>query len=433
MRFVALALLLLAIPLLYATLQATPRYKRELWIAVGLLPFVISAWHLDASIISWAMWPGYVKGMIISLLDVVAIVVLIMAPRQKLKTPFAGLIVAYAAAVVVATFNADPKMASFFYFWVLCRMLLVFFAVSRIASQPKGIQYIGYGLATGVLLQAFFAINQKLHGVAQASGTMAHQNSLGMATHFVLFPCLALLLAGRREKITTFGFLAAIICVVLTGSRATIGLAAAGIVIMLLLSFAMRATPRKGQIIGMGVVVLLAASPVAYAGLSKRLSAESIASSDSERTAFKRAAWMIIDDHPFGVGANEYVITANVGGYSERAGVAWNGGSRAANVHNTYLLMTAEIGYIGAAIYIALMLIPVMMLMTFAWRNKRSFNGELALGFAMALAVVAAHCLYEWIYVTDPIIYLHAICLGMGAGLFRQKQLLERQSYRSRR
>ena len=49
-----------------------------------------------------------------------------------------------------------------------------------------------------------------------------------------------------------------------------------------------------------------------------------IASSDTERTAMKQAAKMIIADHPIGLGANQYVVVTNTGGYSARAGVAWN-------------------------------------------------------------------------------------------------------------
>lgn len=295
--------------------------------------------------------------------------------------------------------------------------MLVLIAATRIAAQPKGTLYLIYGLATAIVLEAGFAIAQRLEGIPQAEGTMSHQNSLGMATHFALFPCLSLLLAGRREAIIVFGFIGALICVVLTGSRASIGLAAAGVVILTVLSVAIRPSGKKMGIVAVVALALLAGAPVAYSGLSKRLSAESIASSDSERSAFKRAAWMIINDHPFGIGANQYVNVANTEGYSARAGVAWNSGSRSTNVHNTYLLMTAELGYIGGAAYIGLMLLPIWSVMRLAWANRRDANADLALGLAVTLLVVAAHCLYEWIYVTDPILYLHAICLGMAGGL----------------
>src|SRR6185312_5281448 len=67
------------------------------------------------------------------------------------------------------------------------------------------------------------------------------------------------------------------------------------------------------------------------------------------------AASMIIADHPFGVGANQYVIIANTGGYSERAGVPWNEANLRAPVHDSYYLVTAELGYLGLAGMLAML------------------------------------------------------------------------------
>ena len=60
-----------------------------------------------------------------------------------------------------------------------------------------------------------------------------------------------------------------------------------------------------------------------------------------------RAAKMIIADHPLGVGPNQYLLVANIGGYSSRAGVAWNAANRSAPVHNSYYFITAELGFVG--------------------------------------------------------------------------------------
>ena len=422
MRFVAIALFLLAIPLLQAWMRQGVRQQRYVWMAVGFMPFVIGWWHLDASLISWAHWPGYVKGMLVSLLDAVAVAVLLTMRGDRARTPFVGLIVAYLLAATLAIASAEVKQAAFFFAWQLARMLLVFLAVSRIASRPDGPRYVIYGLMAGATVQAGFSVSQWLQGIDQAAGTMGHQNLLGMATHFAIYPALALLLAGRRDAILLIGFAASVIAVVLTGSRGTIGFAGIGVVLLILMSMVRRPTGAKTGIAVAGVLALLAASPVAYSLLNKRLTADSMASSDEERESFKRAAWMMIRDHPMGVGPNQYVIVANSGGYSERAGVNWNTASRATHVHHTYLLMTAEMGFIGAAAFIALMLLPIAAALRFAWTRRRDPRGDLALGLAVTLIAVAAHCLYEWIYVLFTIQYLHGICLGLVAGLILQRR-----------
>lgn len=427
MRFVALALFLLAIPVISSLHRKGPFERQMIWALLGFLPFVTEAWHLDASIISWALWPGHAKGLLMALLDSVAIGSLMALPPQRVKTPFTILIIAYIAAATLSIVFAQVKLASFFFAWELARMLLLFIAVSRIATQPRGTDFIIYGLAAAMILQAVVAINQRLHGVAQTSGLMEHQNSLGMAMHFGMFPCIALLLAGRRDRLILLGAISGMICVVLTGSRATIGLAGSGMVILAILSLMRRPTGRKAGIVAAGALALLVAAPVAYVGLTQRVTTDSFSGSDSERTALIRAAWMIIGDHPMGIGANEYVITANVDGYSARAGVEWGGGSRAAHVHNAYLLNTAELGYLGGGVFIALMVIPVFTVFRFAWSRRTDTRGELALGLAVGLAMAAAHGLFEWIYVSQPILYLHAIGLGLAAGLIRQRRLEARQ------
>lgn len=433
MRFVAIALFLLAIPVLQALMKGNLRNQRYVWMAIGFIPFTIGFLHLDASIISWPMWPGYVKGMLVSFIDSCAIAVLLVLPGKRGRTPLVWLLIVFMLVAAAAIAFAQEKQAAFFFVWQLGRMLLVCLAASRIAAQPDGARYILYGMMGAAILQAGYSINERFHGIAQAGGTLGHQNMMGMAIHFAIYPALALLLSGRRDPLLLVGFVAGVIAVGLTGSRATLGLAVGGIVLTIVLSMIMRPSGRKTSIAGVGVLAMLAMSPLAYNSLTARLSADALASSDLERDAFKRAAWMMIDDHPMGVGANQYVVVANTQGYSARAGVAWNSANRSANVHDTYLLMTAELGYLGGAVFMALMVLPIFAALRFAWAMRRDPRGELGMGLGVALLAVAGHCLYEWIYVTYPIQYLHGIAIGMLAGLIRQQRLAARPARRRAR
>ena len=95
MRFVALAAIFLFIPVFVAILRQGPVMRKYVYITLGFMPFVIGAWNLDAAIISWAFWPGYVKGMIVSVLDAVAIAILITNRRTFFSIPLKGVIIAY--------------------------------------------------------------------------------------------------------------------------------------------------------------------------------------------------------------------------------------------------------------------------------------------------------------------------------------------------
>ena len=423
LRFLAIPLFLLAIPLISGWMRGHPRDHRYVWIAFGLAPFVLSVGNLDAAIISWSGWPGYTKGLLVSLFDAVAIAVLLATRDRHAPTPFKWLIIVYIAAVALSVPGAFQPTAAIFYVWQLCRVLLVFMAASRIGAQVDGPRYVLMGVAIGAIVQAAVAVNERLHGVVQASGTMGHQNLLGMAMHFALYPLFALFRARPRPGRAQLGFAAALVAVVVRGARATIGLAGFGVVLLLILSLIRRSTGRKVGIAFAGVAALVVAAPVAYASIEHRMTANALASSDDERKAFERAAKMMLADRPLGIGANNYVIVANIGGYSARAGVVASFGSRAANVHNTYLLVAAETGYLGILTFMALMFVPIVAALRYSWAVRRDPRGELALGFAVTLICVAIHCKYEWIFVTVEIQYLFGITLGLTAALLRLRHL----------
>jgi O-antigen ligase len=103
-------------------------------------------------------------------------------------------------------------------------------------------------------------------------------------------------------------------------------------------------------------------------------------------------------DNPMGVGANQYSLTANIGGYYERAGVAWNWSNRSTKVHNMYLLAGAETGWIGAFAFSLLIVWPIVTGLLFLLTNRADPRGDIVLGnvaafiaFAISLGVVASN------------------------------------------
>lgn len=420
MKWIALLLFMALVPLLVARLRSTPGQAPIIWTIMGFLPFVIDKWHLRVAPISWAMWPGYVKGMEVSLLDAVALAVILSLPNIKIKSPMMIVLPLYILAVLLTMAYSQVPEAAFFYAWQLLRVLLLFAAVAKISQTERGPPALILGMVLGLSMQAGYAISQRFSGATQSSGTFGHQNLLGMISHFVAFPALALLLADGKRRAPIFGVMAAAIVVILGASRATLGLAAAGFVALLVLSIMRKPTSRKSMIVGLGFVALVAVTPAALNSLQKRFEVAPLSTDYDERAAFERAAHMAIADHPMGVGSNQYVVVANTQGYSDRAGVVWNAGSRSANVHNTYLLVWAESGFLGLAAFILLLFVPMLTAFRGAWQNRKDPRGDLMLGLGVSLAVVSVHCLYEWVFVNDSVQTLFAIDAGIIAGLSRQ-------------
>jgi hypothetical protein len=298
-------------------------------------------------------------------------------------------------------------------------MALVFAVIAKGCADARVPPAILNGMVIGLAYQALDAAWERFgHGVLQAGGAIGHQNLLGLMTHFVVFPCAALALAGARGWRVPYGPGAGLLIAVLTVSRATIGLAGAGYAALFALSSVRRWTPRKAVWLGGALAGLAVLVPVVQMSLAQRFDSVPFDTNGyDERAAFETAARMMLADHPLGIGANTYVVAANTGGYNARAGVATVAGSEGANVHNVYWLVAAETGYPGLITFVAMLLQPLFVAFSGGWRARKDLRGDLLIGAGVSLLVVYLHCNYEWIFVTFSPQYLFAIDVGLIGGL----------------
>jgi hypothetical protein len=427
MRYVAILVVLLSYPGFVHLLRTNPRYRHWAYFFLGMLPFVVHVWDLDSAWVNWAAWPGYAKGIILTVMDTLALAIITTQRRPRGAPPLMGFVAAYMVAVALSIAMAGVWMASAFYLFQMLRVAVVMAAVAKIAADPRALTWIGRGLAAGMIYAAVVTIHQKFNGAFQAPGTMAHPNQMGMMAHFVLLPIIGMLLAGSRSRVLMLGVAASLVVVVLGASRATIGFAGLGVGLLLVLSMFRHATPHKKRMVGLAAVAMLVASPFLLNSVGKRMAQQIEHDSGyDERAAFERAAKMIWSDYPMGVGANNYVVVANGQGYSARAGVTWSGGSRATNVHNT------ETGWAGLLTYVALLGAVIWTGWRFAFRQRGDPRGDIALGSTLAVAMMAIHSEYEWITVTYQVQYVIAISFGIISGLVRARALETRQARRDR-
>jgi O-antigen ligase len=408
-----------AAPAIALWLRTSPRRAPLVWGTLGFLPFVYLPWHLLIAPYATPMWSGYVKGWEISLLDAVAVGIILGTrdrwPRLSLILP----LLVYLSVVGLSIAQARFGTLASSYFIQLVRAVLVFVAVARVSESDEGERAVLTGMVVGLTVQCGYAIAAWLGGAIQTGGTVGHQNLLGFISHMVLMPSLAMFMSGRWPRLGLLGIGAGAIVVVLTASRATIALSALGVLMTLFLSLAVNMSGRKIVTAAAGLFILVASIPLASATLQRRLESQKISffTEDTERQAFERAARSMISDHPWGVGPNHYVFIANTEGYSDRAGVNWSMGNRSANVHNSYLLIAAETGYLGLASFLFLMVSAIWRAFSTGIRFRKQPGSELLLGVGCSLIVMAIHGLFEWVFVLSLTQYLLAVTLGMIAGL----------------
>ena len=397
--------------------------SKRFWILFGFLPFLLpSVPQLDIAIISWPHWIGLLSGLEVTVVDVFTIAAFFSLPRARSPFPFGLPLLLYILAVCLSVLQADEPVAAIFYVWQVLRVSLLLLVVARICVEPDMPVYLLKGMALGLCLQVLVVVWQRFGlGIVQTAGTFAHQNTLGLVSHFVVFPHLALLLAGRRGWQVAVVPLAGAVVAVLTTSRAALLYACLGIVATYLLSSIRRWTLRKG-LIGISAFLLAAALvPLVMASFEKRFELNPLIEHEyDERAAFNRTAALILGEHPFGVGVNHYVYVAKNFGYSERGGVAPVEGSRNNIVHNAYWLTAAETGYPGLAAFVLMLAYPLLVAFRVGWRNRGTRRGDLLIGLGVALLIVYAHSGVEYIVFTKEAQYLFVITVGMVLGLARQ-------------
>lgn len=400
-------------------------FGKRVWILVGLLPFVLpAAPQLDVAIVSWGLdWPGLVNGLEVTVLDGLMVALILGMPRGRGSAVFGLLVLAYIGALLLSVLQADQPVAAAFYIWQFCRAALLLVVVSRACADGIAREHLLTGMVLGLVLEALFVLWQRLAlGVVQTSGTFFHQNTLGLVTHLVLFPQVALLLAGERSGRAGVATLAGILVVVLTTSRAALLYAGIGLVLIYAVSLLRHWTLRKSLVGLGGGLVLLAMLPAVILSFEKRFEANPLTEEEyDERAAFERSAAFILRDHPLGVGANHYVYMAKNFGYSDRAGVAPFEGSRNNIVHNVYWLTASETGYLGLVAFALMLAYPLVAALSVGWRTRGSPRGDLLIGLGIGLLMVYAHSSLEYVLISKEAQYVHAMVIGVILGMVAQE------------
>ncbi len=309
--------------------------------------------------------------------------------------------------------------AAVFYVWQLARMYLVYAVIIKSGTNERIVGWVTKGLAAGLCLEAGMAIWERFgEGVIQASGSLGHQNLLGLMSHLIVLPFFALLLAGQRGWFTIVTPLAGAMIWVLTASRATLGLGGLGLVLVFVVSAWRKWTARKARVLLVGIALLAGLVPLAVASLETRFAANPLSDDYDERVILNDAAALILSDHPMGIGANNFTVVANTDGYYDKVPLSWM--SRIAIVHNLYWMTAAETGYFG--IIALLVFLGQLLIVAFrcGWRHRADRRGDLLLGLGMGILIVCIHSWFEWIFVTLQVQYLFALILGLVGGLATQ-------------
>lgn len=396
MRWIALAVIFLAIPI-FAALIGRDRQRRDLAVmALGGLVFFVGYNTAEASIYTWPTWQGIAKGMVVSLADSLAIALLLTRPPGRYKTYFLPVFTLYFLTLALSLVSSVNWIPTTFVVFQFAQIMVFFVAIAGELQRSSALRNLLKGIALGLLLQAAYVIRQKLGGVVQATGTLGHQNIMGMMVILGIMPLIAAVLEGERNKLFYAGIIGGAICIAGSGSRGTMGFFAISIVLLVFLSLMRRATARKWKMLGLGVLASAMIIPLAVETLRDRFGTSSLITEESARATLAKAAQLIAADHPWGVGANNFVVVNNVGGYLNRAGGMLTELTNAQPAHNAYLVARAETGWVGEIAMIALLTTLILSGLVTAFRYRRQPVAGIALGSGIGLFAIAMQSNFEY-------------------------------------
>ena len=392
-----------------------------LWMLIGIAPFLISYFHMYMAIISWSEWSGYVKGMEIAGLDLLAIIAFASSKAPLRPPPFLLSMLFYIGVILLSALQSDLTTPVYFVAWQFFRMMFLALTLVRACADPRVAPALLTGLAIGICFEAGLSVVQRFGGGAlQAAGTFVHQNLLGLISNGLVMPFVAILLVRPSLVRHWIVPLAGLVVCLMTVSRATLGMYALGWSLLFLISLIRYWSLQKLWALLACLAVVAIAVPMAQSLFVSRFQATPLDADYDERAAFIKAATMMLSDHPLGVGANNYVVVVNTKGYNDKAEVAPVYGSRSANVHNAYILTAAETGYLGLTALVVMLLQPLIVAFRCGWRHRSDFRGDILIGLGVALLITYIHCFFEWVFVMYEYQYFYALTVGLIGGLAGQ-------------
>jgi len=401
------------------------RYERlrgPLLMALVVMLFVSVG---DVFIISVEEYRGTERGLGVTAVDLLAVAIAVAFPSPRRPVPFRLAMAIYflpcALSVAVAVM---PSYAGFGLF-KLARGYFLYWAVVRACLDSKYPPYLLWGLSIALVFEGLLCVKLRyVDGMHQVVGAFPHQNSLGMAVNLVTPMMLALALR-HKQWLAASAVLAGAVCIVLTLSRGALALFGLGVLLTFVGSVWLGGWTRRKKYVALAGMVGGLALLIKSGDQIVRRFITAPEASRLTRGRFNDAAWAMIEDHPLGIGLNNYSHVLEHAGYAERAGIEGYGVSGV--VHHIYMLTLAEAGWLGLFAYLMVLVVPIRL----AWRAIRvgvrdDVRRDVLLGAVVGLITMYLQGLLEWVARQPVQMYLFFVMLALVGGL--STQLIERRT-----
>jgi hypothetical protein len=423
---------------------------------VGMILLAPMTEDYDINFMSRDFYRGTTRGIEISLVDVLAISILVSSvlfPRQGQKRFFwpasFGLMLIFFAYCCFNVAIADPHIFGVFELSKMIRGMTIFLATAFFVQSEREMKLLLFALGLIICYQGAQGFRQKYqYHMDRVPGTLDDSNSLSV----FLVTTAPLFVAAINSRIpawlkllsaATLG--AACLGIVLTVSRMGVIVMGLTLLAATLVTISWKITARKAICT---LVIICAAGGIAaksWSSLEARFKtfdarAEYENKHNMGRGYYLRIARAIVEDRTFGVGLNNwsYVVSEKYGPLLGYKFIHYSGTDRdpkrdlppnanvddpqAAPAHCLLALMAGELGLPGMFLFCLLWLRWFQMGLAFLWKRTPDPMRRIGVGILFGLLGLFLQSLTEWVFRHSPIYYTAHILLGVLASLYYLKK-----------
>ncbi len=387
--------------------------------------------HGSINLVSRKLYRGPDRGFEFTLTDLICWALIVaIAARFPAKIKWCPrntwlLLLFFLNACALTAISAEPLYTAFS-LWKCLRIYALYWCTFNCLRIGVSRYYLWLGCAGAALAISAMAAEQKfLFHIYRINGPFDHSNTVPLYANLLLPILLIFALCDKELKlgkavVSTALCLGLLFAVLSTYSRAGMAFSAACVLgAMAWANF--RFPALRVHVASIALCVLFAAAAVRAAPSILERFRTAPKSSMEARDEFNYAARLMLADHPFGIGLNNfsYVLT-NQEAYRERF-QAMKSEEQAGVAHHIYWLTAAETGYLGLALYLAI-------IVRFGWgallgaMRQKDIYGALLFAVFLGLCALQASGFLEWVFRQTPVMQLFAIAMGPSAWIAKKRR-----------
>jgi hypothetical protein len=457
-HLIAFTLMALAIPPGVAICWMSQRARDLAFF--GLVAGTVWVDHLDVNFFTHYWYRGTTRGLEITVLDVLAIClllgVLLREGRRRIFWPASlGILLIYFLYGCFSLAISEPKIYGMFELFKIFRSIIVFLAAAMYVRGDRELSVLVFALGCAVCFEGLLSVKEHyLGGMYRVTGSLDHPNSLSV---YICMACPLFVAAANStlhrylRYFCLFCIPVSMVIILFTVSRAGIPIFALVNLGTAVFCISWKFSFRKMGFAMVACIFLVIFVVQSWGRLTARFGQMTLADEYTgeqieSRGYYLRQAKVILDDHFFGVGLNNWsywvskVYGARVGyTYEDYDDMEFAPSKEvlpsyhyAAPAHSLGALTLGELGVPGLIIFAFVWLRWFQIGASFLIERANRATSRFGIGIFFSICGVFLQNLFEWVYRQTHITLAFHVLLGTLASLHYLKKRRKAAEIRER-